>query len=133
MNRISTWIVAVIVSACASAPPLPDSSNYSEIAVMAAPECKQSSAVLRELRNSAGKEIKTKHLPVRVSPGVYAIGVSCGTLFDASAEKCTDTSTTSDRNHVPAYELVLQPRKRYLFSCSVRNGHNVVRLDEAAL
>jgi len=133
MKKVCTWIVAGIMSACASAPPQLDTSAYSEIAVAVAPECKQSSAVLRELHNADGKKIKAKEMPIRVSPGVYAIGVSCGTLFDASAAKCTDTSMTSDRNDVPAYELVLQPKKRYLFSCSLRKGHNVVRLDEAAL
>jgi hypothetical protein len=133
MRKICTWIVAGTVSACASTPPHSDTTDYSEIAVAAAPECKQSSAVLRELRNSDGKEIKAKTMPVRISPGTYAIGVSCGTLFDAIASECKDTSRTSDRNHVPPYKLVLQPKKRYLFSCSSLKGHNVVRLDEAAL
>ena len=132
MKRIRTWIVASTLSACASVPHS-DTSDYSEIAVALAPECEQTSAVVRELRSSDGKTIRAKKMPIRVSPGVYAIGVSCGTLFDATASECRDTSATSDRNDVAPYELVLRPKTRYLFSCSLRKGHNVVRLDEAAL
>jgi hypothetical protein len=133
MKRLYTWIVAAVMSACASAPPPGDTSDYSEIAVAAAPECEQSSAVLRELRNLDGKIIEAKKMPIRVSPGAYVIGVSCGTLFDAVASKCKDTSKTSERIHVPPYKLVLQPKKGYVFSCSLRMGHSVVRLDEVAL
>jgi hypothetical protein len=59
--------------------------------------------------------------------------VSCGTLFDNSASGCTDTSKTSAKHDVAPYELVLRPKKRDIFSCGLRKGQNVIRLDETAL
>jgi len=130
MKRELALLAVVLVSACAS---VPQSDEYSEIAVAIAPECDESSAVIRELRDANGREIRTKKMPVRVLPGVYSIGVSCGTLFDSSTSGCRDTSATSEKNDVAPYELVLQPKKRYLFSCGERKGLNVIRLQEAAL
>jgi hypothetical protein len=132
MKIVYAGIAVVFMAGCASAP-TPDTTDYSEIAVAVAPECQQSSVVVRELRGSDGKAGKSKKMPLRVPPGVYAIGVSCGTLFDSNAAACTDSAATSGKNDVAPYELVLQPRRRYTFSCGLRKGQNVIRLDEAAL
>ena len=132
MRAAGTWIVAGLLSGCA-ATQAPEDIDFAEIDVTVAPECSGPSAFVREMRSSDGQQISAKRTPVRIRPGVYSIGVSCGVVFDNAAVACVDASATSSRSDVAPYELVLQTQRRYVFSCSLVKEQNVIRLSESAL
>lgn len=132
MRGTCTILGMFLLCACASAPQL-NNAEFAEIDVATAPECKEASAIVRELRNPEGRDVRTKALPARIKPGVYAVGVSCGTIFDGKATACIDTSLTESRTDVAPYELLLRTQRRYVFSCSLVRGQNVIRLSDTAL
>ena len=132
MRKTCTWIVVGLVSGCTSNRP-PENTEYAEIDVTVAAECKEPSAFVRELHGSDGQKVKARRTPVRVRPGVYSIGVSCGTIFNSATATCVDAADGPSQSDVAPYELVLRSKRRYVFSCSLVKEQNVIRLSESAL
>lgn len=103
-----------------------------EIDVAAAASCNESSAFVRELRDARSRKIKARATPIRVPAGVYSIGVSCGAPLNGEAA-CADISAPRVQSDVPAYELVLQAGRRYVFSCARMKDQDTIRLSESTL
>jgi hypothetical protein len=118
--------VAFLLQSCASRPPL--NGPYAEIDVVSAAACSEPAAVVRELRDARARKVQTRQTPIRVAGGVYSIGISCGSSARVQDEVCLDQSTPAARFDIPAYELVLEPGSRYVFSCARVSDQTTVRL-----
>jgi len=128
----AVFAFGIALSACASRN-VRDGEPFAEIDVAPAATCTDLGAFIRELQDSRAKRVKAKATPVRVPSGVYSIGVSCSAPQTIAAASCGEASGDTPRSDVPAYQLVLQPGRRYLFSCVRVKGETSVRLSEAGL
>jgi hypothetical protein len=129
MRSMCLWVLVPALSGCGAVKPSADGS-FAEIATAVGDGCEAPSAVVRELRDAQARHIKTRSMPVRVPPGVYSVGVSCGSIFDSTAGACIDSSAAEGAVNVPPYELLLQAGKRYVFSCRMQKERYVLRLSE---
>ncbi len=117
---ISCLLLAAL-SACKTSPHY-KKADYAEIATYLAPSCEKPSVRFRELRDEKANDVNLKRKPLRVRPGVYVIGLSCGTNFNSDLNACTAPEGDVTEHDVPAYNLVINPRVRYLFICLQVNG-----------
>lgn len=129
---IGALVAVTMLCACTSAR-LQEEGGFSEIDVVAAAACGEPGAFIRELRDARSKKLKAGGTPLRVPAGVYSIGVSCAAPQKIASAACTDQSATPSRSDVPAYELVLEPGKRYVFSCARVKDQDSVRLSQSAI
>jgi hypothetical protein len=106
--------------------------GLSELDVYQAPNCQKPSALFRELRDGQSRKVSTKNMPIQVPSGVYSIGLSCGSVFDAEQNACVLPKVYSAKHDVPAYHLVLKPSVRYSFSCALVHGEWAPRMTESA-
>ena len=116
---------ALMLGACASHV---RSRDYSEIDVATVSGCDKPSMHFHELRDRKAQPISASTLPLRVKPGVYTIGVECSWTHDRVGE-CVDTQGEPELK-VPSYDLVLNPKVRYAFSCDLEGTEYVIRMRE---
>ena len=129
---IGALVAVTMLCACTSAR-LKEEGGFSEIDVVAAAACSESGAFIRELRDARSKKLKAGGTPMRLPAGVYSIGVSCVAPQKTASAACTDESRTPSRSDVPAYDLVLEPGRRYVFSCVRVKDQDSVRLSQSAI
>ena len=125
-------ICLVSLLACKSVPPPLPAVGMSELDVYQAPSCQNPSVQFRVLRDAQSRKISTKTMPTQVPSGVYAIGLSCGSIFDAEQNACVVPKDHGAKYDVPAYNLVLRPSVRYSFSCALVKGEWSPRMTESA-
>jgi hypothetical protein len=111
----------VMLSACSTSPRY-GKAAYAEIAAYVDPGCEHPSARFRELRDDKNHAVKFSDTGLRVRPGVYAIGLSCGTVFDRDLGRCIGPEGNVAEQDVPTYKLIIRTKVRYLFSCLQENG-----------
>jgi hypothetical protein len=121
------------VAACKSVPPPLVATGLPELDFYQAPSCQKPSVQFRELRDAQSHKVSTKNLPTQVPSGVYSIGLSCGSVFDAEQNACVVPKNHSAKYDVSAYDLVLKPSARYSFSCALVRGEWTPRMTESTL
>jgi hypothetical protein len=104
--------------------------DYSEIDVAVVPGCAKPSMQFDSLRDQESHAVTSDSLPVRVKPGVYSIELQCSWTRDAEGA-CVDTHGTPALM-VPEYDLILNPKIRYVFSCDLEGPEYVIRMRESA-
>jgi len=102
--------------------------DYSELDIATATGCTKPSMVFDALRDGSARPVSPANFPIRVKPGVYTIGIECSWAHDAVGE-CVDTQGIQGLQ-VPPYDLILNPKVRYLFSCDMEGKEYVIRMSE---
>ena len=124
--------IVSVLGACSSTR-VAESGGFAEIAVGSATACDGRSASIRELRDVRAKRVRVNDGRVRVPSGVYSLGISCDTPHEAASAACSSAGATASRFDIPPYQMVLEPGKRYLFSCARVKGEDTVRLTDSPI
>ena len=124
--------IVSLLGACSSMR-VTESGGFAEIAVASATACDGRNASIRELRDARAKRVKMNDRSIRVPPGVYSLGISCDTPHEAGSAACAAAGATDSRFDIPPYQMVLEPGKRYLFSCAQVKGQDTVRLTDSPI
>jgi hypothetical protein len=132
MRIAISFVLLVGLTACTTTAHYPK-SEYAEIATEIVSGCELPSARFRALRDEQGRPIKLDQLAVRVRPGVYDIGLSCGVTFDREHLVCIAPEGNIAEQDIPVYKLTIRPRVRYLFGCLQENGVWTYHMVESAL
>jgi len=102
--------------------------DYSELDIAIASGCDQPSMRFDDLRDGKARLVASQAVPIRVRPGVYTIGIECSWAHDAVGQ-CVDTRGMQGLQ-VPSYDLILNPKVRYVFSCDMEGKEYVIRMSE---
>ncbi len=119
-----------LLSACASRSST-ETRAYAEIDAVIADGCKAPSIEFREIRDEKSRKIKVKSMPLRLLPGYYSIGISCGVVYRSNVQSCL--SAPRMNSEIPPYKLMLRQRVKYLFSCTEDDDSYDFRMVEKTL
>src|SRR5262245_16580552 len=104
----SSIVVVVVTAICSCSSSRLGRGTYAEIDATTATRCKQPSVDFRDLRDPESNPVRIRSKPIRVPPGAYAIGISCGVIYANDLDRCIRVPRSESSASVGSYKLVLR-------------------------